>query len=141
MADEVDNRRQGREIPRSYEPVAEDAILIRSEADMKGLLVSNHVWDSDAGAWVKMTQPLISLGGDVHVTMSDVEKAASESYWRDIRMEYSASVIQYRGRHTSLNAATSDTNWFVEKYTWDGNDCTRIQTQVTSWDSRASGWS
>jgi len=141
VADEYDKRVRGSAIPRSYEPSSADAILIRSEADMKGLLVSNHVWDSDAGEWVKMTQPIVNLGGDLYVSMSDVEKATNETYWKDIRMEYTDGVIDYRGRHTTMNAATNDENWFVEKYTWSAGTCVRIQMQITSWDDRASGWS
>lgn len=142
MADEYDKRVRGSAIPRAYEPNAGDALLMRTEADMKGVLVSLHVWDSDAGAWVKMVQPdIIVNADDLHVTMGDLEKTTSDSYWRDVRMEYSGGEIQYRGRHTSMNAATSDSNWFIEKYTWSGGDCTRIQMQVTSWDNRASGWS
>lgn len=141
MADEYDKRTRGSAIPRGYEPVGGDALLLRVEADMKSLLVGTHVWDATAGAWVKMVQPDINVNAeDLHVTMGDLEYATSESYWKDVRMEYTAGVIDYRGRHTTMNAATSDTNWFVEKYTWSDGVCTRIQMQKTSWDAHATGW-
>ena len=60
-------------------------------------------------------------------------------YWRDQRFEYSSSNIVYKGVHELHNAATTDTGWQVWKYTWTGDDLTRVEGPLSgAWDSRAS---
>lgn len=154
MSDENDKRVRGSAIPRMLEPVGSDALLMRTEADMKGLLVSLHVWDTGTGAWVKMVQPTIEAGdlyvavdgvesllGDIDEHVLNVRRACREKFWRDERIEYSGGKLIYLGRNETMNEATSATTWFIRKYTYDGDDVVRIQAQVTSWDNRASGWS
>ena len=60
--------------------------------------------------------------------------------WHDIRMEYDASDnLVYRGVHENHNAATTDEDWEVWKYTWSGVTCTRIEGPLRgAWDDRAS---
>lgn len=60
-------------------------------------------------------------------------------FWRDVRMEYSSGDLIYKGSHWLHDAATSDENWEVWKYTWDGSDLTRIEGPLTgAWDDRAA---
>ena len=119
MADESANRREGLPIPRALEPVAEEAKMIRVEGDMGGVLVSNHVWDTDSGAWVKMQQPIVEVDGDLTVTMGDVDKLLAKTYWQDKRFDWTSGNLDYMGVSTTHKASTSAGNlWYITKFTW-----------------------
>lgn len=53
-----------------------------------------------------------------------------------------ATQLDYMGLHILPDAATTDPNWHILKYTWDGSEVSRIQGPlVGSWDDRAAlGW-
>jgi len=58
--------------------------------------------------------------------------------WKDQRLEYSGSNLVYKGCHLEYNAATSDTNWYITKYTYTAGDITRIGLVKGPWDDRAT---
>jgi hypothetical protein len=61
------------------------------------------------------------------------------SFWRDVRMEYSSNKMQYKGCHYIHKSLTSDSEWEIWKYTWDGDDLVRMEGPLRgSWDNRAS---
>jgi hypothetical protein len=72
-----------------------------------------------------------------------------EPQWKETRFEYDTQTgeLLYGAGNLRANALTTDTDWWVTKYTnilINGNYYpTRIQTQrVGSWDNRASlSWS
>lgn len=140
MADDVANRRQGLPIPRGYEPSAGEAKMIRVESDMGSLLVGNHVWDTDSGAWVKMRQPVVDVAGDLTVTMGDVESLLAEQYWKDKRFDWTSGDLDYMGLSTTHKASTSAGDlWWIFKFTWSGGNPTRIEGPLNgNWDDRAS---
>lgn len=78
--------------------------------------------------------------GDLTVSMGDVEKLLAGHYWKDQRFAYSSGKLQYRGLSTTHKASTSSGNlWWIWKYTYSGNDCTRIEGPLNDdWDDRAS---
>ena len=98
------------------------------------------VWDSDSVSWVRMVQPDLSVNADdLTVTMADVEKLLAANYWKDARYEWSSGDLIYKGLHTTHKAATSDTNWYVWKFTWSGSDLERKEGPLTgSWDGKAA---
>jgi len=53
-----------------------------------------------------------------------------------------ASQVDFMGYHSSPTALTTEPDWLIFKYTWDGNECVRIQGPlVGAWDNRAVlGW-
>lgn len=86
---------------------------------------------------------VLAYEGDLTVSMGDVEKGVTGTYWGDKRMEYTGINLTYEGFHITNKVATSDAGWHVWKYTWDGNGlCTRKQGPVVgAWDDRATaGW-
>lgn len=140
MADESANRTEGPPILRGYEPVAGDAKLLRTEADMGSLLVGAHVWDTDSGAWVKMQQPIVTVDGDLTVTMGDVEKLLAEHYWLDKRFDWTSGDLDYLGCSTTHKASTSTGNlWWIMKFSWSSGNPTRVEGPLNgNWDTRAS---
>jgi len=67
----------------------------------------------------------------------------ANTYWRDVRLEYTNNQVIYKGSHRKNTAATSDAAWTIVKYTWSGSDLIRIQGPILgAWDDRATlGWS
>lgn len=62
-----------------------------------------------------------------------------ENYWKDKRFEYSSGDLIYKGVNVTHKAATDAATWYIWKYTWDGDDCTRIEGPLEgTWDNRAS---
>jgi hypothetical protein len=61
------------------------------------------------------------------------------AYWHDIRFEFVGKELIYRGTHYNHNTATSDDEWEIWKYTWDGGDPVRIEGPLRgAWDDRAT---
>lgn len=109
------------------------------QENVGGLGVQLHIWDAVELEWVKMQQPTLELNGDLTVSMGDIERLLAQNYWKEKRYEYDVDDNPiYIGYHTTINAATNNTNWYVFKYTWNGGNSTRIQgPSVGSWDNRA----
>ena len=110
-------------------------------ATMEGLNVLLHVWNSGTMDWEKFTGLAIS-GDDLTITMGDVEKLLADNYWHDTRYDFTGNNPIYIGKHTTHDVATSDTGWFIWKFSWSGNNPTRKEGPlVGSWDGRAGlGW-
>ena len=106
-----------------------------------GLAVIQYVWNTTTLQWEKMVQPMI-YADDLTVEMGDIEKLLAANYWKEQRYEFSGNNPIYKGLHTTIGAATSNTNWYIWKFTFTGNNPTRIQGPIVgSWDNRASlGW-
>jgi hypothetical protein len=56
------------------------------------------------------------------------------------QFDYTSGNIDYKGINTDIAAADTDPDWIIFKYTWTGDNCTKIQMRITSWTLRASGW-
>lgn len=92
----------------------------------------------------------VMLPGKYFVTAynTEAESAASNTVWvaqyyyNSIRYDYDQDGrVIYKGEHTDYNAATSDTNWTITRYTYTaGGQVESIAIRTTSWDDRASGW-
>lgn len=107
------------------------------------LQVMNYVWDPDGMQPAKMEQPSILIDADdLTVTMGDVEKGVTHSYWRKILYDYdSKDNLIYKGYHTTYNALDTDVNHFVIKYTLDAKDnVTLKQMRFGAWTDRTTGW-
>jgi len=53
------------------------------------------------------------------------------------RYDWTSGDCDYIGRHSDIQAATSDTKWRVWKLTWDSGNLTLKQGPLTgSWDGR-----
>jgi len=57
---------------------------------------------------------------------------------RCIRLEYSTSLVTYKGEHLETVPLQSDANWEITKYTYDGSDIVMIQVGKGTWTGRAS---
>lgn len=69
-----------------------------------------------------------------YISTHDPEAAVTQ-------FEYLAGDPIYKGTNTVYDAADSDTNWVITKYTWSSGDVTKIQILTGSWTGRASlGW-
>jgi len=129
----------GRESPvLSYQD--DDGIVrgIKVDLDTEVLHVQSWIWNPDTLDWERMKQPTLELTGDLTVTMGDVEKLLANDYWKDQRLEYSGGDLVYKGFNTTHKAAVNATTWYIWKYTWVGNDCTRIEGPlVGAWSNNA----
>ena len=58
-------------------------------------------------------------------------------YWRDVRIKLDSGNPTYKGVHHLHNAATSDSNWEIWKFTMTATDI-RIEGPLPgAWDDRA----
>ena len=74
-------------------------------------------------------------------TMGTLEALTGGIFWGRTQLEYTSGNPIYKGLNYNYLADDSDTDWFVTKFTWSGNDPIDIQVQVGSWTDRASlGW-
>ena len=59
--------------------------------------------------------------------------------WKDTKLEYSDGKPIYKGLNAFNGISDDDVSWRIYKYTWDGDDCTRIEGPIIgSWTGRAS---
>jgi hypothetical protein len=66
-----------------------------------------------------------------------------EDYWNQYRYSYDGNGnLEYRGKHIEFDAASSDTNFLIIKFSYDGSDnLILVQSTTGSWDGRAAlGW-
>ena len=62
-------------------------------------------------------------------------------FYADIRYDADDSAPTYIGLNPTNNAATTETDWKIFKFTYSGSNVTRIQVAYGSWDGRAGlGW-
>ena len=127
---------------RGNDPDSKAATVVAVEETSQTLRINNWVWNTDSLAWERMKQPTIELStGDLTVTMGDVERLLADGYWKDQRLEYSGGDLVYKGFNTTHKAAVGATTWYIWKYTWVGNDCTRIEGPLVGAWSNNSGLS
>jgi hypothetical protein len=123
----------------TVEGVYEDVEVLELGDGKHGLIVIPTVFDPASGKFKLQTQPNILVDGDLTVTMGDLEKIGTNSYWKDRRMEWNGDDLIYKAYHTSTDANQGDTNWYIYKYTWSSGDLIRLQgPAVGSWTNRAS---
>jgi len=62
--------------------------------------------------------------------------------WKDKRYDYTSGSLDYAGFSLVLGAATDAGDlWKVWKYTWSGENLTRVQGPVAcNWDDRAASF-
>lgn len=58
--------------------------------------------------------------------------------WGITKFDPNTSAPIYVGYNLAENAADTDTDWVVLKYTYSGSDITIIQRKVGAWSNRAS---
>lgn len=51
---------------------------------------------------------------------------------------YSGSDIEYIGKHTYIDAATTDPSWEITRLLYSGSDIVGVQKLTGAWDNRAS---
>jgi len=63
-------------------------------------------------------------------------------YYALVKFDYDGSGrVVYKGENDDIDALTSDTDWVITKYYYDGNGrITDMRVRTTSWDNRATGW-
>ena len=138
-------RRDPNDVPviGGWDPDTGEPVMVPVETISKALKVFNIVWDPVAMQPAMMQQPTIHAD-DLHVSMGDLEKTTSNSYWRKTLYEYHATkdLVIYKGYHTQYNITDSDPNHFIIKYSYDGSDRVHIkQMAVGAWTNRnALGW-
>jgi len=81
--------------------------------------------------------------GDLTFSMGDVEKLLASWYWLSTRIEYDSNTpkrIKYIGFHTTMNKATSDSDWRLIHIDYDGTSTriTGVWKQIDAWDDRDS---
>ncbi|OGC77510.1 MAG: hypothetical protein A2Z27_02825 [candidate division Zixibacteria bacterium RBG_16_50_21] len=106
------------------------------------IYVANLVYNPDTLAFELMRQPVVNVGGDLTVSMGDVEALLSGNYFKQEMYDYSGSDLIYLGRHLSVTAAEADTAWWIWKYTYGSGLVTRKQGPlVGAWTGRVGlGW-
>lgn len=83
-------------------------------------------------------KPTIEID-DLTVSMGDVEKLLSNSYWKLKKYDYTSGDLDYAGFHPEIDAEDGDGGWFIWKYTWSDGNCVQIEGPVEdSWTSRGS---
>lgn len=60
------------------------------------------------------------------------------AFYSDIRFDADDSLPDYVGLHIQNGASTTDTEWKLYKFTYNGSNVTRIQVAYGSWDDRAT---
>ena len=97
---------------------------LHGDTTAKAIYVALKVWNPDTLAWERMRQPQIA--------------PLADELPLDTRMEYSSGDIIYKGIHATHKAAASNASWLIWKYTWTGDDLTRIEGPLEgTWDGRA----
>ena len=96
------------------------------------------------------TQAVVFLPGRYSVTAYNDNGESAQSnnielaqyYYNAIKLDYTTEGrVEYRGEHTTYNAATDDPGWVIKRYYYDGNGrLIDIKIRTTSWDGRAVGW-
>jgi hypothetical protein len=93
----------------------------------------------DGSNWVLAGQPDITITGDLIASMGDLEKLLAKNYWKAQRFDWTSGDLDYKGLNTDANAAESDADWYVWKFTWvDGNPTLIQGPLVGSWTDRAA---
>ena len=66
----------------------------------------------------------------------------SDTAWADTRFDYTSGNLDYKGSSETNNPSTSaGEHWHIWKYTWVGDNPTRVQYLIGNWDDRATlGW-
>ncbi len=101
----------------------------------------NFVWNTDGMDWEAMEQPTVEYGGDLTVTMGDVERLLAENYWLNFKYDYNATGdCIYKGMNTSLSATNGYADWYIVKFDYTSGDCTQKRVKTTSWTLRTVGW-
>ena len=106
---------------------SEEMVPINADEESKTLAVSLWAWDVNALQYVRVTKDMLD---------SDYPSFATN------RFEWSGGNCIYKGSHADLNASTTDTDWYIHRYDYDGSDnCTMTRFSTGAWDSRTSYWS
>lgn len=56
----------------------------------------------------------------------------------DVRFDPDDSTPEYIGLHVTNGADTASTNWKIYKFTYSGENVTRVQLAYGAWDDRAT---
>ena len=99
--------------------------------ELEGLKVALYVWDPDALDWVRMRQPQIS-------PLADALPMDQRYEWQGTE----PALLIFKGIHPTHKALTSDTHWFIWKFSYSGGNMVRQEGPLEgSWDNRAGlGW-
>ena len=133
---------QGRPVLAVYDS-ENDVIKMATTSDGDNAIkIYNFVYNPSTLAWERMKQPLLELAGDLTVTMGDVEAATNDTYWRKYIYDYDVNDnLIYKGVHITYNAADGDTDHYILKYTYTGDNVTKKQLAVGAWTNRTGlGW-
>lgn len=119
-----------------------------SDDDGKVWETGQYVWDTDTLSWVKMTQPMVEVGGDVIANfdeveslLTDVKSLLAKTYWLDVKYDQASATVLYVGRARTHKASSSTGNlWWIMKYTFNASGkVTRVEGPLNDdWDDRAS---
>lgn len=60
------------------------------------------------------------------------------AWWADIRFDASDNNPDFVGLNKLTSASTAIDDWKIYKFTYSGNDVTRIQLAYGSWDGRVA---
>lgn len=95
------------------------------------LLMVPCVYNPDTLGLQLMTQPNMTLEGELTVSMEGVEALLSDNYFKQIMYDYDVDGnIIYIGRHLVINAADTDTAWWIWKLTYSNGFLTRKQGPI-----------
>ena len=93
----------------------------------KGNVPVNLLYDEDNDATV------MNRGTD----RGTAETSEDNLYWKQTRMDYDGSDnMIYFGVHKVFDAAGTDAEYWITKYTYTGTEITRMQKTEGAWDSR-----
>lgn len=107
-----------------------------------------YVWDTSELEWVKMTQPMVEVSGDVIANFDDVETLLTEGnthqakkYRKHVLFDNPSATVMYVGKSTTHKASQSTGDlWWIWKYTKTAAGViTAIEGPLNgNWDGRAS---
>lgn len=85
---------------------------------VRGMPILAYVYNPTTLAWERMRQPTMEFGGDLEVTMGDVERLLGQAYYkRDKPYTHGSGRIKYICQNTDIDAAETATTWLIWKYT------------------------
>jgi len=139
--------RKGRNVASAIDKDELEARNLRTKAcdfevggEVTALVVTPIHYNPLTGKHEWSTKPSIEID-DLNVSMGDVEKLLADNYWASKQYDYATGKLDYVGCNTDVSAGDGDTDWYIWKYTWTGENLTKVQgPRVTSWTNRASGW-
>ena len=125
----------------SLEPANVKPCAFESGGEVRAMAVVPVYYNPETLSYEWASRPSIQID-DLTVSMGDLEKTTSGSYWRKTLYDYDVDDnVIYKGWHTTHNALDSDAGHYIMKFTYSGANVVKKQLAVGAWTNRSGlGW-